>query len=141
MKEAVEGFDNLPSIPAARLVSEIRGNFLKDKKGINNLFIKAEFDNTFSKRNVFKAYNTETASDGYFLLNTGIGADVSNSKKIKMFSVFFNANNLTNVAYQNHLSRLKYAPENMASGREGVFNMGRNFSIKINVPFNLLREE
>ena len=41
------------------------------------------------------------------------------------------------VAYQNHLSRLKYAAENIATGRNGVFNMSRNFSIKVNIPFNI----
>jgi iron complex outermembrane receptor protein len=44
--------------------------------------------------------------------------------------------NLGDVAYQNHLSRLKYAAENLATGRVGVYNMGRNFSIKLNIPFS-----
>jgi iron complex outermembrane recepter protein len=35
------------------------------------------------------------------------------------------------VSYQSHLSRLKYAPENIATGRTGVFNMGRNVSLKL----------
>ena len=47
------------------------------------------------------------------------------------------AMNITDVAYQNHLSRLKYTEENVATGRAGVFNMGRNFSIKLNVPLSL----
>ena len=45
--------------------------------------------------------------------------------------MYFNAENLANIAYQNHLSRLKYAPENLHTNRVGVFNMGRNFSIKM----------
>jgi iron complex outermembrane receptor protein len=40
------------------------------------------------------------------------------------------------VAYQNHLSRLKYLPENLATGRMGVYNLGRSFSIKLNVPLH-----
>jgi prolyl-tRNA synthetase len=40
------------------------------------------------------------------------------------------------ISYQNHLSRLKYASENLATGRMGVFNMGRNFSIKLNFPLS-----
>jgi iron complex outermembrane receptor protein len=39
-------------------------------------------------------------------------------------------------AYQNHLSRLKYAAVNNATGRAGVYNMGRNFSVKVNVPLS-----
>jgi iron complex outermembrane receptor protein len=41
------------------------------------------------------------------------------------------------VAYQNHLSRLKYNEENLSTQRQGVFNMGRNFSIKLNVPLTV----
>jgi iron complex outermembrane receptor protein len=41
------------------------------------------------------------------------------------------------VAYQNHLSRLKYAAINEATGRVGVFNMGRNFSFKVNILFSV----
>ena len=63
------------------------------------------------------------------------------SKEKKLFSLFFAANNISNVAYQNHMSRLKYAPENLVTGRQGVFNMGRNFSIKINVPLNFSRSQ
>ena len=40
-------------------------------------------------------------------------------------------------AYQNHLSRLKYLDVNQVTGRRGVYNMGRNFSIKVVVPIEL----
>lgn len=42
--------------------------------------------------------------------------------------------NLTNKAYQNHLSRLKYADINPLTGRQGVLNMGRNIVVKLTVP-------
>jgi iron complex outermembrane receptor protein len=42
--------------------------------------------------------------------------------------------NITDVAYQHHLNRLKYGPMNEPTGRMGVFNMGRNFSFKVNIP-------
>ncbi len=138
LKEGIEGSDDLPNVPAARLISEIRANFFKEHKGINSLFIKTEFDNTFSKNRVFTAFNTETKTPGYFLLNAGIGTDITNAQKRKLFSFFFNANNLTDVAYQNHLSRLKYTAQNLATGRTGVFNMGRNYSVKVNIPITIL---
>jgi iron complex outermembrane recepter protein len=56
------------------------------------------------------------------------------TKGIALFSVYISSNNLFDVAYQNHLSRLKYAAENQITGRAGVFNAGRNFSFKIVVP-------
>jgi iron complex outermembrane receptor protein len=52
-------------------------------------------------------------------------------------SFYINANNLLDSGYQNHLSRLKYAPVNYSTGRSGVFNMGRNISFKLVIPFNI----
>ena len=37
----------------------------------------------------------------------------------------------------NTASKVAAGLINPVTGRSGVFNMGRNFSIKINVPFNL----
>ena len=96
---------------------------------------KIELDNTFSQNNIFTTYNTETATNGYTLLNIGLGTDVVNKKGKTILNVAISGLNLADMAYQNHLSRLKYAAENMASGRNGVFNMGKNFSIKVNIPF------
>lgn len=139
LRSPIEGNKYLPFIPATKLVTEFKGSFNNLTKNIHNFYVKFELDNTFSKRNVFTVYNTETKTPGYTLLNAGVGADFVNAKNKTLFSLSFSAINIANVAYQNHLSRLKYAEENLATGRNGVFNMGRNFSIKVNVPlsFNL----
>jgi iron complex outermembrane receptor protein len=134
--EALEGSKNIPFIPAPKLVTEFRGNFDHLKGAIHNFYAKVELDNTFTQNNIFTAYATETKTKGYSLLNFGIGADVVNKKDQPLFSISIAALNIADVAYQNHLSRLKYAPENLATGRTGVFNMGRNFSIKLNIPLN-----
>ncbi len=55
----------------------------------------------------------------------------------KIAELYVTADNLLNKAYQNHLSRLKYADDNTATGRRGVFNMGRNITFKIVVPIQL----
>jgi iron complex outermembrane receptor protein len=52
----------------------------------------------------------------------------------KTASLFLSVNNITNQAYQNHLSRLKYLDENPLTGRAGVYNMGRNFSVRMIIP-------
>ncbi len=139
LKEAIESSSFLPFIPAPRLITELRGDFKKIQKNISNGYIKFELDNTFAKNNIFSAYNTETKTSGYTLLNAGVGADIVSKRGTTLFSLYIAGTNLADVAYQNHLSRLKYAAQNMATGRAGVFNMGRNFSIKVNVPlsFNL----
>ena len=133
---AIEGSKNIPFIPAPKLTTEVRGNFNHLNKAVHDFYVTLELDNTFTQNNIFTAYNTETATQGYSLLNFGVGADFVNKKKQPVFNISLNALNITDVAYQNHLSRLKYAAENLATGRAGVFNMGRNFSVKINVPLS-----
>jgi iron complex outermembrane receptor protein len=58
------------------------------------------------------------------------------SKGQTLFSISFSGNNLTDAAYQNHLSRLKYTAVNNVTGRRGVFNAGRSFNVKLNVPLS-----
>jgi iron complex outermembrane receptor protein len=135
LKREIDGSKNIPFIPATRLISDIKAEFAKKGKAFRNGFVKIELDNTFKQNKPFTGFNTETMTPAYSLINAGIGGDVM-SKSKALFSLFFAANNIGDVAYQNHLSRLKYAPENLATGRTGVFGMGRNFSLKLNIPLN-----
>jgi len=132
-KEALDGSTNLPGIPSARLLSEIRIEMFKKSKAIRNSFINMQLDNVFAQNNPFVGYNTETVTSAYTILNIGFSTQVQLKNKT-LFSVSLVGQNIADVAYQNHLNRLKYGPMNEASGRMGVFNMGRNFSLKINVP-------
>lgn len=131
--EPIDGSNRLPFIPSPRLQSELRADFKKAGKGLGNAYFKAEMDNVSRQNRIFTGYNTETVTDGYTLFNIGAGTDVLHKGKT-LFSLHIGLNNITDVAYQNHLSRLKYTDTNNATGRTGVFNMGRNFSLKLNVP-------
>lgn len=133
--EAQDGSKNLPFIPGPRLINEVKVELAKNGKTLRNIYFKTELDNTFAQNHPFTGFDTETRTPGYSLLNAGFGGDIASNGKT-LFSLFFTANNITDIAYQNHLSRLKYAPENLVTGRTGVFNMGRNFSIKLNVPLS-----
>lgn len=133
--EALEGSRNIPFVPAARLLSDLRGDFFKKGKLFRNVFLMLEMDATFKQSHPFTGYNTETETPSYTLFNIGTGTDIV-SKGKTLFSLYLTAINVGDVAYQNHLSRLKYTDINQATGRMGVFNMGRNFSIKLNVPIN-----
>jgi iron complex outermembrane receptor protein len=132
-KEALDGSTNLPGIPSARLLSEIRIEMFKKSKAMRNSFINMQLDNVFAQNNPFVGYNTETVTSAYTILNIGFSSQVQHKNKT-LFSVSLVGQNIADIAYQNHLNRLKYGPTNEASGRMGVFNMGRNFSLKINVP-------
>jgi iron complex outermembrane receptor protein len=135
--DAVDGSKNLPLIPAARWNGELRADLKKIGNRFRNFYGKLETDVMFDQQQPFTGFNTETRTAGYSLLHTGLGADIVNSKGKTIFSLHLAVVNLTNNAYQNHLSRLKYAAENNVTGRRGVYNSGRNFSIKINVPIGL----
>ncbi len=103
------------------------------KKSYFILFLTLLHFAVFAQHNIYSAYNTETATPAYTLLNASVGADVVSNKRT-LFSVYLNGSNLTDEAYQSQLSRLKYALENPVTGRSGVFNMGRNVSVKVIVP-------
>ena len=130
---AVDYSNNLPTIPPFRWLSEIKYEFGNTKTASKNNYVSLQFDNVSSQTNPFTGYNTETSTAGYTLINIGMGTHIQHRGK-QICSLTLVAQNLTDVAYQNHLSRLKYTDENMATGRMGVFNMGRNFSLKLNVP-------
>lgn len=122
----------LPFTPAPKWNSTLRADIKMKSKWLTNTYCSVGFEYSFAQNHIFSAYNTETATPAYFLLNAAIGTDVMLGKQ--KISVYLTGDNLTDVAYQSHLSRLKYAPENYATGRTGVFNMGRNIGMKVIVP-------
>ena len=140
LDNALDGSANMPQIPHTRLISELRGDFLKQGKQIRNLYVIVGANTAFAQNKPFAGYNTETATAGYTLFNTGIGTDLVSAKGKTLASLHVAVNNLTDQAYQDHLSRLKYTDINNVTGRQGVFNMGRNFSVKLNVPLQFSKE-
>ena len=126
----------LPFTPAPKWTSDIRVDLDHTGKLLKNTYFSFGIEHDFKQANIFSAYNTETVTDAYTLLNAGIGTDIVWNKH-KLFSVIINGTNLADIAYQSHLSRLKYSPENYATGQQGVYNMGRNISFKLIVPVDL----
>lgn len=128
---------NLPYIPAARWQVDLRAQSKALSKHIRNVYAKAGLDINFAQNAVFSAYGTETASPGYALLDAGIGADICNKKQQTILSLSISGQNLADAAYQNHLSRLRYADENNVTGRTGIYSMGRNISMTLSVPLRI----
>ena len=126
----------LPFIPPLHTISELRANIKKVGNIFANAFVKVQFEVYATQNRVYLQNNTETPTAGYQLLNAGFGTDVLNKNGKPMFNISFLGNNLFNMAYQSGLNRLKYFepyPGNF-TGHDGIYNMGRNFSIKVNVP-------
>ena len=133
--EQVELSRNMPLVPAPHWLLEIRMEGAGQGKTLKGPYAKLEVDNNFKQANYFFDYGTETATKGYTLLNLSGGGSLHNRKGDKILSFTLALNNISNVAWQNHLSRLKYAPVNLQTSRVGVFGVGRNFSMKIDFPF------
>lgn len=129
---------NLPFIPPPRWEVELRAQKNSLGKRVKNAYAKAGLDISFAQNHVFSAYSTETPTAGYTLLNAGIGLDIAGGRQQTLFSINISARNLTDVAYQAHLSRLKYAPVNNATGRTGIFGIGRNISLLLSIPLQFL---
>ncbi len=112
--------DYLPLIPANKWDNSIRAEFYV-KKWLKEGFTTLNISNTFNQN---KVGGFETNSNGYVLVNLGIGGNVQFGKTA--FSFNLNGNNLTNKNYIAHLSRLK---------TDGIPNMGRTIILGIN--FNI----
>ncbi len=112
--------DYLPLIPANKWDNSIRAEF-NVKKWLKEGFATLNISNTFNQN---KIGGFETNSNGYVLVNLGIGGNVQFGKTA--FSFNLNGNNLANKSYIAHLSRLK---------TDGIPNMGRTIILGIN--FNI----
>ncbi|MBS1757317.1 MAG: TonB-dependent receptor, partial [Bacteroidetes bacterium] len=125
----------LPSIPPFHGLSELRYDINCKEHHIVNGFIKAQAVYYATQNRVYLADNTETATPGYTLFNFGVGTGISNKAGKTIFNLYLMANNIFNVSYYDHLSRLKYFVSE-ADPLRGIHNMGRNFSVKLNVPLS-----
>lgn len=114
----------LPMIPAPRLLTECKYEFSHGGKLFNNAFIAVELDWNARQDHFYAVDGTETATPAYLLLNMSAGTDLVIGGK-KRASLYLMADNLTDCAWQSHLSRLKEI---------GIYNMGRNFTIKLQIP-------
>ncbi|HEY2721233.1 MAG TPA: TonB-dependent receptor [Chitinophagaceae bacterium] len=135
----------LPFIPPAHGVSELRFDFNDKPAHIIKGFIKTQVEYYVSQDRAYIEFGTETPTPGYVLFNAGIGGTITTKTGKPMFSVYVMGNNLFDKAYQDHLSRLKYFTWQTASGYQvpapnggyGIYNMGRNVSLKIDVPLEI----
>ena len=131
-----ELFHHTHSTVSPHAMHEYRHAHPKSGVALNNLYLAAGLDCYLKQTHIYRADDTETETPGYALLSLSAGTDIMlRSKKLAEF--YITADNLLNKAYQNHLSRLKYADENVVTGRRGVYNMGRNITFKIVVPIAL----
>jgi iron complex outermembrane receptor protein len=129
----------LPFIPPLHTHSELRGTFVKGFSTFRNVYGFVGFDHYDAQNRFFAAYGTETYTAGYNLLSAGVGGNIVNAAGNTVLKLFIEGTNLGNVNYQSNMSRLKYFdnPTVPPGVQPGIFNMGRNISFKVVVPFDL----
>ncbi len=128
----------LPYTPPAKLHAGIR----MAPKGSGGTF-RAPFlilgvDHYFEQDKVYLQFGNETVTPGYTLINASMGTDIFAGKH-RICSLILAGTNLGDVAYQSNMSRLKYTDPNNVTGRIGIYNMGRNLSLKLIFPFDFGR--
>ncbi|HVX26966.1 MAG TPA: TonB-dependent receptor [Parafilimonas sp.] len=125
----------LPYTPPDKLISGVEFTSKNAGKAFKNIYLRADVVHCFEQNKIYYKFGDETVTSAYTLLNIGAGADVC-SKNKTIFSLYIYASNVTDVAYQSNMSRLKYTDPNNATGRIGVYEMGRNISFKLLVPID-----
>jgi len=151
LTHAVDTVKYLPFVPPTRITADLKFPFAKLGRSIRNAYLKIGVLDCFQQNDIYRQYaiynglNTaltpyeyaasKAATKGYRLFNAGVGGNVV-SKGKTLFQVYLVCNNLFNTAYIDYMSRFKYFPVNYTTGRVGVFNMGRNVSIKMVIPIN-----
>lgn len=142
----------LPFVPPTRITADLKFHIRKVGKGIKNMYFKIGILDCFQQSNVYQQYAiynglssqqtpfeyaaSKAATAGYTLLNAGIGGDVQSAGHT-ICKVYITVNNLLDTPYIDYMSRFKYFPVNNENGKVGVFNMGRNVSFKLIIPFDI----
>jgi len=117
--EKLDG-EALPFIPQNKINGAILFTYSK-------LSFLKELNLSISANYAFEHYQPaifETSTEDYFLLNASFGFTIPMFRQAIKFSC--NAHNLMDTKYYDHLSTLKSL---------GYYNMGRNFSFSMSIPF------
>lgn len=126
----------LPFLPPPRVIVQAKVTRANLGSWFQNGYAQTEIEHNQAQNQALLAFGTETRTPAFTLWNIGAGADVTGSNGRTLFSVYLSVNNLLDRAYQSHQNRLKYFGSNPLTGRQGVFNMGRNASLKVVVPLS-----
>ncbi|AZI24567.1 TonB-dependent receptor [Pedobacter sp. G11] len=123
----------LAFIPAGTLRNELR--FEPKLKGTNDAYLSVGINSAFKQNRVDDVFETPTS--GYTLLNAGIGATFNLGKQPVKLSV--SANNVLNQKYYDALSRYKPGRLDYENPNFGIYNVGRNITFGLYVPFTLVK--
>lgn len=125
--------DYLPKMPPMEVTGYVTATAQKQWSVFNKASLSCNVKHYFDQDRFYDVDNTETETPHYTLLSLSAGVDVVSQKRT-IAEIHLIADNLFDVAYQSHLSRLKYTDVNVVTGHQGVYNMGRNVTVKLVFP-------
>jgi len=128
----------LPFIPPMQIRSELKFELpFSPQKKIDKAYIKFDVAHFGDQNRFYALDDTETFTKGYTLINAGLGSNVVSGTGKVRFDWSVQIDNIFNVVYQSHLNRLKYFEyyQSSPNGTSGIYNMGRNVSFKVRIPF------
>lgn len=128
---------NLPMMPAPKWTCDVRyefGDFANNHLRRTNVAFASEYN--FRQDKFYALDDTETETPGYAVFNLSASTDLHIFGH-NCFEISIGCQNVFDKVYQSHLSRLKYADENVVTGRQGISAMGRNFYVKVNIPIDI----
>ena len=146
----------LPFVPPMRINADIKFKVKHIGKSVKNGYFRFGMLNASQQTKIYEQYaiynglNTAQtpneyyasthATAGYTLFNMGLGGDLQ-ANGHTFCKLYITCNNLFNTVYMDYMSRFKYYPYNNLNGKVGVFDMGRNVSIKVIVPFDFSKHQ
>jgi iron complex outermembrane receptor protein len=141
--------NHIPWTPAPHIASEVKVRLNDGHNSIlKGVYLKFGLQHDWAQNNIYSALYTEIPSAAYTLFNAGAGTNFVNPKTGRIIcSLYLNCTNLTNVAYADHLNLaqyfLAYNGQSVTVTRQsqGVYNMGRNISFKLIIPFGIARSK
>ena len=143
LPHATDSTDHIPWTPAPHLHSELKFR-LNDKPGSagSATYFKIGLAHYWQQNDIYSALFTEVPAAAYTLVDAGFGTRFVNRKSGRVVCSFFlNCTNLTNIGYADHLNLAQYfyarngSLVTVTNQRQGVFNMGRDFTFKVIFPF------
>lgn len=143
----------LPFVPPMRITGDLIIHFGEIGKWLNDGYVRfgvlnvAQQSRVYQEAAIYTALSSastpfeyaasQMAEAGYTLFNAGLGGHILKHNGKELCQLFVICNNLFNTRYMDYMSRFKYYPVNPLTDRIGVFNMGRNVSLKMIIPIDV----
>jgi iron complex outermembrane recepter protein len=142
LPHATDSTDHIPWTQAPHLHSEFkfRLNHKPDAR-FQRTYFKVGMTAYLAQNKIYSALYTEIPSAAYTLFNAGLGTDLVSRTGKTVCSFYVNCTNLTNTAYADHLNLAQYFyaqngnTVTVTNQRQGIFNMGRDVTVKVIFPF------